>query len=216
MTATGDKEHWDKVYSNRKPTDVSWYQQHPQYSLALIEDCMAGPGARIIDVGGGASTLVDHLLDAGYRNISVLDIAHRAIAQAQARLGSRSGTVTWIEQDVAIPLPGEAYDIWHDRAVFHFLTSSEEQARYLANLDQAVKPDGHVIIATFAEDGPTLCSGLEVMRYSPESLSTVMGNTLRLVETRQEEHHTPDGGVQRFIYCRFIHKKSGSAVAALT
>lgn len=203
MPTVDIKEHWAQVYSDRKPTDVSWYQLHPEHSLALIENCAAGNAARIIDVGGGASALVDHLLDAGYQHISVLDIANKAIKQAQARLGSRAGTVNWIEQDVAIPLSGEAYDIWHDRAVFHFLTSSEEQARYIANLKQALRPGGHAIIATFAEDGPNECSGLQVARYSPESLSDAMGGVLRLVETREEEHHTPNGGVQRFIYCRF-------------
>lgn len=213
MPTAGDKEHWEQVYSDRKPSDVSWYQLHPEHSLALIEHCAAGSAARILDVGGGASTLADHLLDAGYRHISVLDIAHKAIERAQARLGSRAGTVTWIEQDITSPLTGEAWDIWHDRAVFHFLTEPEARTRYIANLKQALRPGGNAIIATFAEDGPTECSGLQVVRYSPESLSDVMGNALRLVETLQEEHHTPHGGVQRFVYCRFIRMQTDSVVA---
>jgi 2-polyprenyl-3-methyl-5-hydroxy-6-metoxy-1,4-benzoquinol methylase len=213
MSKTGDKEHWERVYSDRKPSDVSWYQLHPEHSLALIENCVAGSAARIIDVGGGASTLVDHLLDAGYHHISVLDIARQAIRRAQARLGSRTGTVTWIEQDITRPLTGKTYDIWHDRAVFHFLTDPADRAGYIANLEQALRPGGHAIIATFAEDGPSECSGLQVVRYSPKSLSDVMGDALRLVETRQEEHHPPHGGVQRFIYCRFIRIPTGSTAA---
>ena len=211
--ASGRKEHWEQIYSDKKPTDVVWYQLHPEHSLALIEACAVGSGARIIDVGGGASTLVDHLLAAGYRHISVLDISHNAIERAQARLGSQAEAVTWIEQDVIGSPPGHGYDIWHDRAVFHFLTSPDERARYIANLKQALRPGGQAIIATFAEDGPSECSGLEVARYSPESLSNTLGETLRLVETRQEEHHTPHGGVQRFIYCRFSHLNTGTAAA---
>jgi SAM-dependent methyltransferase len=201
--ALGKKQHWEQVYSDRKPTDVSWYQLHPEYSLALIEACAAGTAARILDVGGGASTLVDYLLAAGYRHVNVLDIAGTAIQQAKARLGARASEITWLEQDVTRYPFAQDFDIWHDRAVFHFLTSPEERARYIANLKQALKPGGYAIIATFAEDGPTECSGLDVMRYSPKSLSEVMGGLLRLVETREEEHHTPNGGVQRFIYCRF-------------
>lgn len=207
--ATARKQHWEQVYSDKKPTDVSWYQLHPEYSLALIEACAAGSGARIIDVGGGTSTLVDHLLTAGYRHISVLDIAGTAIRQAQARLGARASEITWLEEDVTRYPFTQDFAIWHDRAVFHFLTSPEDRNRYLANLKQALKPGGHAIIATFAEDGPSECSGLAVMRYSPESLSNILGGSLRLVETRQEEHHLPHGGVQRFIYCRFRRLGTG-------
>jgi len=209
----GKKQHWERVYSDRKPKDVSWYQLHPEYSLALIEACSAGTDAHILDVGGGASTLVDHLLAAGHRHVSVLDIAGTAIQLAKSRLGSQAKAVTWIEQDVTGSLPGHGYDIWHDRAVFHFLTRADERTRYIANLIKALKPGGHAIIATFADDGPSDCSGLEVTRYSPESLSGTMGESLRLIETRQEEHHTPNGGVQRFIYCRFKHLHTDAAVA---
>ncbi|MGD8312980.1 MAG: class I SAM-dependent methyltransferase, partial [Gammaproteobacteria bacterium] len=159
--------------------------------------------ASIIDVGGGASTLVDHLLTAGYTNVTVLDIARKAIEQAKARLGDLANKVTWHEGDITTYTPERQYDIWHDRAVFHFLVDGEDRARYLATLDSALKPDGHAIIATFSENGPSQCDGLEVVRYSPETLSRELAPLLRLVETLVEEHQTPAGGVQQFVYCRF-------------
>lgn len=197
------KAHWEGIYTRKKTTEVSWYQSHPEHSLALIETAGLGSEAGIIDVGGGASTLVDHLLIAGYRNVTVLDIAQGAIRQAQARLGVQASRVTWLEHDITGYLPARRFDIWHDRAVFHFLTSEHDQSRYLAVLGKALQPDGQVIIATFAENGPGQCSGLNVVCYSPESLSHVLGPAYRLVETRTENHHTPHGGVQQFVYCRF-------------
>ena len=199
----GKKSHWERIYSEKKPTDVSWYQAHPEYSLAMIEATGAGIEADIIDVGGGASTLVDHLLAAGYQRLSVLDISPTAIAQARERLGIRANKVSWLECDITDYTPGHRFDIWHDRAVFHFLTTTEERSRYLANLKAALKPGGHAIIATFAEDGPAECSGLEVVCYNPESLSNTVGDGLHLVETRLERHRTPHGGIEDFVYCRF-------------
>ena len=197
------KDHWEQLYAKKKPAEVNWYQAHPQHSLALIGDTGIGTAASIIDVGGGASTLVDHLLTTGYRDITILDIARTAIERAQARLADRSQQVTWVEGDVTSYTPRQRFDIWHDRAVFHFLTLEEDRNYYLETLNKALKPDGQVIIATFSDSGPSQCSGLEVVRYSPTTLSHALGSGFRLVETLTEEHHTPNGGVQQFVYCRF-------------
>lgn len=204
------KDHWEGVYKQRNTTDISWYQSHPEYSLALIETAGRGHTASIIDVGGGASTLVDNLISTGYNHVTVLDIAHGAIEQARARLGDRAGKVTWLECDITHYSPTREFDIWHDRAVFHFLTDEEDQARYLAVLDKALDPQGQAIIATFSENGPGQCSGLNVVCYSPESLSHTLGPGYRLVETLTEDHHTPHGGVQQFIYCRFCRSGNSS------
>ena len=203
------KAHWERIYTERNTSEVSWYQSHPEHSLTLIESARHTIRASIIDVGGGASTLVDHLLAAGYRNVSVLDIAHGAIEQAKTRLGDLASQVTWLEADITGYLPGQQFDIWHDRAVFHFLTDDEDRSSYLAVLDKALKPDGQAIIATFAENGPGQCSGMNVACYTPETLSHALGPAYRLVESRTEDHHTPHGGVQQFIYCRFC--RSGNS-----
>ena len=200
----GWKDHWERVYTRKTAREVSWYQSHPEHSLVLIETAGRGREASIIDVGGGASTLVDHLLTAKYRNVTVLDIAHSAIEQAKARLGDQASRVTWLEDDVTGYSPARQFDIWHDRAVFHFLTNEEDRSSYLAVLKKALKPEGQAIIATFAENGPAQCSGLNVVCYSPETLSQVLGPAYRLVETRTENHQTPHGGVQQFVYCRFL------------
>ena len=203
----GWKDHWERLYAGKDPGEVNWYQSHPQYSLSLINDTGIGTGASIIDVGGGASTLVDYLLTAGYRGIAVLDIARTAIEQAQQRLGNRSQQVTWIEGDITSHTPGQRFDIWHDRAVFHFMTGDHDRECYLEVLDKTLKADGHVIIASFSDSGPSQCSGLDVVRYSTATLSNALGPRFHLVETLTEEHHTPNGGVQQFIYCRFARSK---------
>ena len=197
------KSHWEEIYTERRPAEVSWFQSHPEHSLALIKQTGLGKRAGVIDIGGGTSTLVDHLLEAGYENIAVLDIASIAIARVQARLGKRAGEVTWIESDVSGHAPESLYDIWHDRAVFHFLTHARDREHYLEALSRSLKPDGQVIIATFSENGPSQCSGLDVVRYSPMTLSQALGPQYHLVETLTEEHHTPGGGLQEFVYCRF-------------
>jgi SAM-dependent methyltransferase len=201
------KDHWESIYAQKNPGDISWYQSHPQYSLSLIGNTSCGTAASIIDVGGGASTLIDHLLEVGYRDLTVLDIARTAIRQAQDRLGDRSQHVTWIEGDVTGYTPAQTFDIWHDRAVFHFLTVEHDRECYLQVLDKSLKADGQAIIATFAYSGPSQSSGLDVVRYSPESLSKVMGPQLRLIETLTEDHHTADGGLQQFVYCRFCRNR---------
>lgn len=197
------KDHWERVYAGKASTEVSWYQQNPRCSLNLILETGVTPSQRIIDIGGGASTLVDYLLDAGYRNLSVLDIAHGAIEQAKARLGQRASRVTWLETDVTGFRPEQPYAVWHDRAVFHFLTDPLDRSAYVHAMASALQPGSHAIIATFGLGGPERCSGLEIVRYSPEALAAVLGDEFRLDRTASEDHLTPANAVQKFIYCRF-------------
>lgn len=196
------KEHWERVYSTRQTTDVSWFQEHAARSLSLIERTGAPKSAAIIDVGGGASILVDDLLEAGYTALSVLDISLAALKAAQVRLGERAARVAWLEGDItAIQLPVHAFDIWHDRAVFHFLTAPEQRQAYVRQVLRAMKPGGHVIVSTFAEDGPLQCSGLPVMRYSAKGLHAEFGSPFELLRHEKEEHLTPAGRTQSFVYC---------------
>ncbi len=203
MTETIDrKAHWQGVYARKDEDEVSWYQARPENSLRLITNTGLGLDATIIDAGGGASTLVDHLLDAGYTDITVLDIAEAALEKARARLGERAGRVRWVAADLLTWQPERQYDIWHDRAVFHFLTDAADRRRYVEVLKRALKPGGHVIIATFAPDGPEKCSGLPVMRHSPESIAAELGDGFELLEMADEHHVTPAGKVQHFNYAR--------------
>jgi len=196
------KDHWNKVYSTKATDAVSWFQPHADYSLELIKATGVGRDASIIDVGGGASTLVDDLLANGFTNLTVLDLSATALAAARKRLGSRAGDVQWIEADITkAELPASQYDVWHDRAVFHFLTGPEDRAAYVSAVFRSVKPGGHVIVATFAEDGPAQCSGLPVMRYHADELHAEFGEAFQLLDHRKEEHHTPSGTVQQFVYC---------------
>lgn len=201
--------HWDKVYQSETPTEVSWFQEHAQRSLDLIAHTGVSTQGQIIDVGGGTSTLVDDLLDRGYTQLSVLDISGVAISRAKMRLGERAKCVEWIEADVtSVQLPDNHYDIWHDRAVFHFLTSPRDRQLYIQAATAALKHRGHLIIATFAEDGPTQCSGLDTVRYSPTALAAQVGSNFRLVGSTKEVHETPFGTQQSFIYCHFIHAQN--------
>lgn len=196
------KEHWETIYTVKSPTEVSWYQREAEMSLRLIEQVAPGRTAAVIDVGGGASTLVDTLLDHGYERPTVLDIAASGLAHAQARLGARAGAVQWLCGDVLeAELPEHGFDVWHDRAVFHFLVAEDDRKRYVAQVARAVRPGGHVIMATFAEDGPKKCSGLEVMRYDAAGLHSEFGSQFELLSSAREEHHTPSGGSQAFQYC---------------
>ena len=193
--------HWDRVYATKSVTEVSWYQREPLVSLDLIERVAPVRSAAILDVGGGASTLVDALLARGYTNLSVLDIAAAALDAARKRLGAPAGVVTWRAADVLHhPFAPQSVDVWHDRAVFHFLTDAAERRAYVAQGTAAVRPGGHIIIATFAADGPTQCSGLDVCRYSPDTLCAEFGAGFDLVAQAFEEHITPSGGAQRFQY----------------
>lgn len=196
------KDHWEKVYSTKATDAVSWFQAHADFSVGLIKATGVGLDASIIDVGGGASTLVDDLLANGYTNLSVLDLSAAALAAARNRLGSKAANVRWIEADITrANLPARQFDVWHDRAVFHFLTTPEERAAYVQAVFHSVKPGGHVIVATFAEDGPNQCSGLPVMRYRADELHAEFGESFSLLRHEKEAHHTPAGTVQQFVYC---------------
>ncbi|MEQ6328243.1 class I SAM-dependent methyltransferase [Pseudomonas sp. B11D7D] len=196
------KDHWQQVYTNKAAESVSWYQPHVSMSLELIRQTGISTAASIIDVGGGASTLVDDLLATGFHELSVLDISDAALAVARQRLGKRAVEVSWLEADITtVQLPEHAYDVWHDRAVFHFLTTEQERRQYLLALRRAVKPGGFVIVGTFAEDGPEHCSGLPVQRYSAESLHAEFGASFELLGRAAEDHYTPAGSIQKFLYC---------------
>jgi len=196
------RDHWESVYRSKGATEVSWYQAEAKVSLDLIRRVAPDSDAPILDVGGGASTLVDGLLGAGYRRVTVLDLSGAALAVAQQRIGERAAAVTWVESDVlTAPLPAAGYAVWHDRAVFHFLTDAGDRARYVARVREAVQPGGYVIVASFAPEGPTRCSGLEVVRYSPETMHAQFGERFRLLDTVREDHHTPSGVTQAFLYC---------------
>ncbi|MHB0962614.1 MAG: class I SAM-dependent methyltransferase [Gemmatimonadaceae bacterium] len=198
------REHWERVYTTKQPTEVSWYQPTPARSLGLMREAGAGPHTSIIDIGGGDSTLVDVVLAERLGEITVLDISSAALARARTRLGERSRDITWLEGDVtSVALPPGAFDIWHDRAVFHFLTSADDCAQYATTAAAALKPGGTLIMATFATDGPMKCSGLDVMRYSAESLALALGDAFHLIRSFNDVHHTPSGAEQRFLYAVF-------------
>lgn len=199
------REHWEQVYQTKQPDGVSWFQAHATRSLELIRSVGASVDANIIDVGGGASTLVDDLLDSGFQHLSVLDLSASALAVAHKRLGASGDRVSWIAGDIRdVPLPAQTYDIWHDRAVFHFLTDPADRAAYVRQVMKSVKPGGHVIVATFAPDGPEQCSGLPVARYAPEQLHGEFGPAFELLEHTSEAHQTPWGSVQHFVYCHCL------------
>jgi 2-polyprenyl-3-methyl-5-hydroxy-6-metoxy-1,4-benzoquinol methylase len=196
------KTHWENVYATRTPESVSWYRAHLETSLALIERAIVARSASIIDIGGGESTLVDDLLLRGYKNLTVLDVSQTAIDVTKKRLGSTAEQVRWLVADIAaVDLKSHAYDLWHDRAVFHFLTTPERRVAYVRQVTRAVKPGGHVIVSTFGPEGPQECSGLEVMRYDAESLHGEFGGHFRLIESSKELHQTPFGTTQQFLYC---------------
>jgi SAM-dependent methyltransferase len=199
------QSHWDKIYRQRASDRVSWYQPHLEESLALIEQAGAGPFASIIDVGAGESTLVDDLLVRGYFNLTVLDISHAAIAATRKRLLDAAKRVHWLVADVTrAELASSAYDVWHDRAVFHFLTVAAERRAYVQQVIRSVKRGGHVIISAFGPDGPTQCSGLEVVRYDAESLHTEFGANFQLISSSRQIHETPFGTTQQFLYCHCV------------
>lgn len=196
------KSHWQNVYTRRAATELSWFRTHLDNSLALIRGTGVQADDAIIDVGGGASTLADDLLDAGYLNLAVLDVSSAALACARARLGTRAGRVVWLEADILdATLPANHYAVWHDRAVFHFLTGARDRARYVDTVRRAVRPGGHVIVATFGPDGPLQCSGLDIVRYDPDSLHSEFGSGFERVGQLTETHVTPAGSAQQFVYC---------------
>ena len=198
------KAHWEGVYTRKGERSVSWFQEQAATSLRLIQATGLGPEATILDVGGGASVLVDDLLAAGYSDLSVLDLSGAALAAAQVRLGARGQGVRWMEADITrVHLPEAAYDLWHDRAVFHFLTDPGDRRLYQRQLARALKPGGHLVIATFAADGPERCSDLPVRRYSAAQLQAEFTDGFTLLHAEQEAHRTPGHAVQSFTYCHF-------------
>jgi len=202
------KTHWDCIFQTKVSEQLTWHQPHLQSSLDLIQRAAVGLQARLIDVGGGDSTLVDDLLALGFVRPTVLDISTVALQRARERLGGCVAQVEWIEGDITqISLPLAAFDLWHDRAVFHFLTDPTDRQRYVHTVQTALEPGGHLVIATFAQDSPEKCSGLEVVRYSPDSLWRELGKDFQLRNSRAEIHCTPWGGEQRFMYCLF-HKET--------
>jgi len=195
--------HWENVYSSKAENEVSWFQESPAPSLELIGLARPSSDAAIVDIGGGASRLVDELLARGFDNLTVLDLSEAALAAAKARLGDKAARVHWVVADITKWYPTQSFDIWHDRAAFHFLTNAADRAAYVACLDKAIKPGGSVIIATFALDGPEKCSGLPVNRYDAASLGEVLGNGFELVHARRHEHVTPWAATQRFQFSIF-------------
>lgn len=197
-----DTKHWDKVYGEKASDAVSWYAPHLDKSLDLIERTAASHVAAIIDVGGGEATLVDDLLARGYSDISMLDISQAAIETCMARLGAAASRVIWLAADITtVELPAQRYDVWHDRAVFHFLTKPWQREAYVRQVIRAMKPGGTVIVATFGPEGPLSCSGLETVRYDSEALHHEFGERFKLVESAVELHETPFGATQQFVYC---------------
>jgi SAM-dependent methyltransferase len=204
MTATDREAHWQDVYATKSEKEVSWFQENPAPSLALIAASGLSHDAAIIDVGGGTSRLVDSLLDEGFRRLTILDLSANALAGAKKRLGPRAEGIDWIAVDVTAWEPSTTYDLWHDRAAFHFLTEPLDRDAYIARLSKALRPGGHAIIATFAADGPERCSGLPIVRYDPEGLARTLGSGFQLIESRRHDHLTPGGNTQRFQFSRFL------------
>lgn len=198
------KEHWENIYKAKSSKEVSWFKPHLEKSLELILGLGLSKEAGLIDVGGGASTLPDDLLDKDFKNVTVLDISPEAISVSKSRLGKRAERIHWIAEDVTLWNPSSScYDLWHDRAVFHFLTKAEDRQKYVENLKKALKQGGCLIIATFGPNGPTKCSGLEIVRYSAESLQKEIGKTFCLEKHLSEIHKTPFDATQEFLYCLF-------------
>ena len=194
--------HWEKIYKAKAPDAVSWYRTHLDRSLELIESASLDRSACIIDIGGGESTLVDDLLACGYHNLTILDVSQTALDVTKARLGESGKGIHWICADVTqSDLPAHAFDVWHDRAVFHFLNTPEQRNAYVQLATRAVKPTGHVIVSTFGPEGPTKCSGLDVTRYDAQSLHGEFGSRFKLIHSSTELHQTPFGTTQQFLYC---------------
>jgi SAM-dependent methyltransferase len=198
------KAHWDRVYSSKPAEAVSWFAPHLETSLKLIHAASTNKDAAIIDIGGGESTLVDDLFNEGYQNLSVLDISQKAIDVAKGRMGQNADRLHWYCADITqASLPEAHFDIWHDRAAFHFLTKPSDRARYVEQVKRSVKHGGYVIMATFGPEGPTQCSDLDVVRYDTQKLRDQFGNSFELLQSSTEIHQTPMGTTQQFLYCFF-------------
>jgi SAM-dependent methyltransferase len=206
MSELARQDHWQKVHREKGEYQVSWYQDQPTISLELINAVCAKASSAVIDIGGGASRLVDALIDKGYCDLTVLDLSESAVSISKTRLGPRASGVSWIVADVTQWVPIRQYDLWHDRAAFHFLTAAADRTNYVGALSKALHPGGHAIIGTFAIDGPERCSGLPVVRYDAPRLSADLGPAFSLVETRRHDHKTPAGVIQRFQFSIFARK----------
>lgn len=198
------KKHWETVYETKNPDEVSWTQEIPKTSLGFIHSFGLDKSSKIIDIGGGDSKLVDHLLDQGFENITVLDISEKALEKAKIRLGEKAKKVTWIISDILDFEPTETYDVWHDRAAFHFLTTKEEIEKYKSIVNKSV--DGFLIIGTFSENGPLKCSGLEISQYSEEKLTSTFEDNFDKIDSVLEDHQTPFGTTQNFLFCSFKNR----------
>ena len=207
MSDESRQNHWQNVYTSKGENQVSWFQETPALSLELIALAGAVPSSGIIDIGGGASRLVDCLVSQGYEDVTVLDLSPAALASARSRMGDTAERVTWIAADVTTWEPSRSYDVWHDRAAFHFLTLAKDQAAYVARLRRALRPGGHAIIGTFAPDGPERCSGLLVSRYDAASLAATLGSGFELIDARRHVHVTPWGAAQKFQFSTFRRKR---------
>ena len=213
MSQFDRKTHWENAWADRPDERLSWYQAHPACSLEMISHAGTQTDQPVIDVGAGTSRLTESLLDAGYQDLTVLDLSAAALERARSRLGGRAGRVHWIESDITRFEPARRYALWHDRAVFHFLLDHHDRRRYLDVLDRALSAGGQAVIATFAPDGPERCSGLPVVRYDPSRLRGELGRRWRLVEERLESHTTPAGAEQKFVYFRIKRNHARNAVA---
>jgi ubiquinone/menaquinone biosynthesis C-methylase UbiE len=199
----GAKEHWEKIYRTRELNEVSWYQPKPETSLEFLKEFNIPTTAKVIDIGGGDSFLVDHLLDLGYEDVSVLDISETAIERAKKRLGDRAKKVKWIVSDAAAFTPIEKYDFWHDRATFHFLTDEEDITSYLETAQRYINPTGVLVIGTFSEQGPKKCSGIEIRQYSEVSMANRLKNFFEKIRCISIDHKTPFDTIQNFVFCSF-------------
>jgi trans-aconitate methyltransferase len=201
-------DHWENVYTSKGESQLSWFQETPALSLELIELVGVARSSAIVDIGGGASRLADSLVSRGYEDVTVLDLSAAALAAARSRIGEDANRVTWIAADVTAWEPPRSYDLWHDRAAFHFLTPAPDRAAYVDRLQRALRPGGHAIIGTFALDGPERCSGLAVSRYDAEHLAATLGRGFALIDSRPHEHVTPWGATQKFQFSTFRRERS--------
>ena len=203
MSNLGRQAHWENVYATKDEHAVSWFQESPTISFDLIRATGVKANASIIDIGGGTSRLVDALIDEGFEAVTILDLSEKALATSKRRLGVRGAKVKWVAADVTTWEPSQTYDVWHDRAALHFLTDPKDRAAYAERISRAVRPGGHVIIGTFAPDGPERCSGLPVVRHDAATLGEMLGRSFELIESRRHDHQTPMGATQRFQFSRF-------------
>jgi ubiquinone/menaquinone biosynthesis C-methylase UbiE len=206
------KKHWETIYSTKEMNEVSWFEPKPETSLQLINEMINNKNAKIIDIGGGDSFLVDFLLEAGYTNITVLDISENALERAKKRLGNKSKKVNWIVADAATFIPDEKYDLWHDRAAFHFLTNENEINNYLKGIQNGMNENGKIIIGTFSENGPLKCSGIEIKQYSENSLTTLLNQFFEKIKCIAVDHRTPFNTLQNFIFCSFNNLKTRQGI----